>query len=146
MKKKKKKKKKGGKSLVASSFICWGINQLSPSISLKLNWRKEEEEESMAATLSFLQLPLLPPRNQLHISSKLSIYPISAHFSDDSSFSSASSNPQKLLKETILHLKSASLPLAAITLPIFLDPKACYILFTFFNNIILNNDNSRASW
>ncbi|KAI5647090.1 hypothetical protein M9H77_33095 [Catharanthus roseus] len=74
----------------------------------------------MAATLSFLQLPLLPPRNQLHISSKLSIYPIPAHFSDDSS---ASSNPQKLLKETILHLKSASLPLAAITLPIFLDPK-----------------------
>ncbi|KAK9279416.1 hypothetical protein L1049_013095 [Liquidambar formosana] len=73
----------------------------------------------MAATLSLLKLPILPPQKPNHTHSKLHNFPnpIKPHLSKDSK------DPQKLLNGTIHHLKSASLPLSTLTLPFFLDSK-----------------------
>ncbi|KAK7826977.1 hypothetical protein CFP56_031550, partial [Quercus suber] len=75
----------------------------------------------MAATLSLLKLSILP--QQPH-QSKLPIphsKPTKLNISKDST-----TNPQSLLHDIILDLKSASLPLTALTIPFFLDPKASY--------------------
>ncbi|XP_023924441.2 uncharacterized protein LOC112035835 [Quercus suber] len=72
----------------------------------------------MAATLSLLKLSILP--QQPH-QSKLPIphsKPTKLNISKDST-----TNPQSLLHDIILDLKSASLPLTALTIPFFLDPK-----------------------
>ncbi|XP_009794986.1 uncharacterized protein [Nicotiana sylvestris] len=70
----------------------------------------------MAATLSLLKLPILPSK-QHQTKPKLSIP--SKH--------SVTLLPQKLLpNETIDQLRSASLPLTALTLPFFLDAKDAF--------------------
>lgn len=80
----------------------------------------------MAATLSLLKLPILPSK-QHQTKPKLSIP--SKH--------SVTLLPQKLLlNETIDQLRSASLPLTALTLPFFLDAKACF-LFNIVKNLLL---------
>ncbi|CAI9768843.1 unnamed protein product [Fraxinus pennsylvanica] len=65
----------------------------------------------MAATLSLLKLPIIPPKTQ-QFSTKLCIANNKVKLEK---------TPQKLINETLHHLKSASLPLAAITVPFFLD-------------------------
>ncbi|CAK9137211.1 unnamed protein product [Ilex paraguariensis] len=72
----------------------------------------------MAATLSLLKLPLLPSTQQ-HIHSKLPnpSRPFRSNLFKDSY------NPEKLISESIVQLRSASVPLTALALPFFLDPK-----------------------
>ncbi|XP_075668078.1 uncharacterized protein LOC142637974 [Castanea sativa] len=71
----------------------------------------------MAATLSLLKLSILPQKPH---HSKLPIphsKPTKLSISKDST-----TNPQSLSHDTIHVLKSASLPLTALTIPFFLDP------------------------
>ncbi|KAL0373850.1 UNVERIFIED_CONTAM: hypothetical protein Sradi_3300700 [Sesamum radiatum] len=76
----------------------------------------------MAATLSLPKLLNLPRKQQPQIHSKL--LPISLKTSKSQHHSSKDSHdPQTLLNQTIVHLKSASLPLTALTLPFFLHPE-----------------------
>lgn len=96
----------------------------------------------MAATLSFLQLPLLSRRyqqqqQQQQLPSKITI--------SNAQLSGHSNNSQKLLQEAIHLLKSASLPLGAFALPLLLDSEACnhqskqartffsYLFFIYFS-------------
>lgn len=73
----------------------------------------------MAATLGFLQLPLPPLKyQQQQIASKI---PIPINTFSTAQLSGHSNHSQKLLQETIYLLKSASLPLGAFALPLFLD-------------------------
>ncbi|KAI3449298.1 hypothetical protein Pfo_005963 [Paulownia fortunei] len=78
----------------------------------------------MAATLSLLKLPNLPPK-QPQIHSKLLSISLKSSKSQNLPCKD-SHNPQKLLLETVLHLKSASLPLTALTFPFFLDPEDAF--------------------
>ncbi|KAK6134266.1 hypothetical protein DH2020_032002 [Rehmannia glutinosa] len=69
----------------------------------------------MAATLCSLPtLPSLPPKHP-------QIHPKLLSISHNTSKSQK--HPQKLINETFQHLKSASLPLTALTLPFFLGPE-----------------------
>ncbi|KAL2490266.1 hypothetical protein Adt_25894 [Abeliophyllum distichum] len=72
----------------------------------------------MAATLSLLKLPILPPKFQ-QFSTKLCIP--NNKIKLEKGPSNDSYNPQNLISETLQHLKSASLPLTALALPLFLD-------------------------
>ncbi|PON97564.1 hypothetical protein TorRG33x02_067660 [Trema orientale] len=74
----------------------------------------------MAATLSFLKLPILPQKpNPSPSKSKILSPQTKPLFVPKTS----PINPQKLVTEAFRHLESASLPLTALTLPFFLDPK-----------------------
>ncbi|PRQ58559.1 hypothetical protein RchiOBHm_Chr1g0360621 [Rosa chinensis] len=80
---------------------------------------------SMAATLSFLKLPVLLPHKTNYCISKLQVQPSSSKPNIPKQDSTTS--PQKLVITTTLHsLKSASLPLTALALPFFLDPKDAF--------------------
>ncbi|KAA8520780.1 hypothetical protein F0562_014948 [Nyssa sinensis] len=70
----------------------------------------------MAATLNLLKLSVVPQKSH-HTRSRVPnpSNPIKPPF--------FSVDPQVLLNDTVHHLKSAPLPLAALTLPFFLDPK-----------------------
>ena len=75
----------------------------------------------MAATLSLMKLSILPqkpPQSKLPIPQ---IKPTKLNISRDST-----TNPQSLSHDIIHVLKSASLPLTALTIPFFLDQKASY--------------------
>ncbi|PIN13335.1 hypothetical protein CDL12_14040 [Handroanthus impetiginosus] len=73
----------------------------------------------MAATLSLLKLPNLPPKQP---QSHPKLLPISLKTSKSQKHPCRDSfDPQRLLSEAVLHLKSAPLPLTALTLPFFLD-------------------------
>ncbi|KAK2989920.1 hypothetical protein RJ640_008887, partial [Escallonia rubra] len=78
----------------------------------------------MAATLSLVKPPIFLPSKPNHINSKLQfpsnpITVVKSHLSKDSH------NPQKIFNDTTVYdLGSATLPLTALTLPFFLDPKA----------------------
>lgn len=79
----------------------------------------------MAATLSLLKLPILPSKPKFKISipsckhSPVTLLPQQCH--------QDSYNPQKLLlHDTIEQLKSASLPLTALTFPFFLDAQDAF--------------------
>ncbi|KAH7860967.1 hypothetical protein Vadar_020042 [Vaccinium darrowii] len=72
----------------------------------------------MAPTLTILKLPILSPKPH-QTQSKLPILSNPCR----QNLSIPSHNPQKLLIETVQHLKSASLPLTAVALPFFLDPQ-----------------------
>ncbi|KAJ7963459.1 Plant/F21F14-40 protein [Quillaja saponaria] len=73
----------------------------------------------MAATLSLLKLPVLLPQKAHHFHSKPQITFTSAKLNTQND----STNPQKILDQTLHVLKTTSLPLAAITFPFLLDPK-----------------------
>ncbi|KAL2251856.1 uncharacterized protein LOC105173063 [Sesamum indicum] len=76
----------------------------------------------MAATLGLPKLLNHPRKSQPQIHSKL--LPISLKTSKSQNHSSKDSHdPQNLLNQTTIHLKSASLPLTALTLPFFLHPE-----------------------
>ncbi|KAE8699625.1 vegetative cell wall protein gp1-like [Hibiscus syriacus] len=74
------------------------------------------ELESLAATLSLLKSPILPP-NTHHLQSKLPLLSIPTK----QIIRNESVNPPKLFTETFRHLKSASLPLTTVALPFFFD-------------------------
>lgn len=79
----------------------------------------------MAATLSLSKLPSLPPKPKLaKLHSKslpLSLKTLKCQNPPPKDLH----NAQKLVNETIFHLKSASLPLTALALPFFLNPEVC---------------------
>ncbi|KAK3036086.1 hypothetical protein RJ639_029839 [Escallonia herrerae] len=77
----------------------------------------------MAATISLVKPPIFLPSKQNHINSKLQI-PSNPITVVKSRFSKDLHNPQKIFNDTIYHLGSAALPLTALNLPFFLDPKA----------------------
>nr|XP_027108543.1 uncharacterized protein LOC113728194 isoform X1 [Coffea arabica] len=89
----------------------------------------------MAATLCFLQLPLLPPapNHRHHHRPSFSLRftltatdPITTTSTTNttSQLSQQQHSPQKLLHQTVIStLKSAALPLLPIAFPFFLDPK-----------------------
>ncbi|KAM5555738.1 hypothetical protein ABKV19_023584 [Rosa sericea] len=79
---------------------------------------------SMAAPLSFLKLPVLLPHKTNYCISKLQVQPSSSKPNIPKQDSTPS--PQKLVTTTLHSLKSASLPLTALTLPFFLDPKDAF--------------------
>ncbi|KAL5572169.1 hypothetical protein UlMin_021766 [Ulmus minor] len=75
----------------------------------------------MASTLSLLRLPILQqkpnqtiPKTQLLTTTTKPTIP------------KATTNPQKLIAEAFTKLEAASLPLTALTLPFFLDPKDAF--------------------
>jgi hypothetical protein len=72
----------------------------------------------MAATLSLLKLSILP-QNPHQPKLPIPCKPTKLNVSKDST-----TKQQILSHDTIHALKSASLPLTALTLPFFLDPKA----------------------
>ncbi|KAL6126352.1 hypothetical protein ACLB2K_074403 [Fragaria x ananassa] len=78
----------------------------------------------MAATLSFLKLPVLLPHKPNYCISKLQVHPSSSKPNNPKQ--DPTSPPQKLITTTLHSLKSASLPLTALTLPFFLDPKDAF--------------------
>lgn len=71
----------------------------------------------MAATLCFLKIPILHPKPH-RFQSKLPHFtnPTKSHLSEDSNY------PQKFYTESIRLLRSASLPLTALTIPFFYGP------------------------
>ncbi|KAL3536672.1 hypothetical protein ACH5RR_000038 [Cinchona calisaya] len=75
----------------------------------------------MAATLSFLQLPLLPAKQHQQSYLKFRVPTITNPIR--SQLSEASNSPQKMLNQTIDHIKSATPPLTALSLSFFLDSK-----------------------
>lgn len=77
----------------------------------------------MAATLSFLKLPIVLPKKPNYCISKLQVQPSSSK-PNIAKQDSADHGPQKLF--TTHSLKSASLPITALTLPFFLDPKDAF--------------------
>lgn len=75
---------------------------------------------AMAATLGLLKPPLLSGKSlQCYSKLKIPSNPTKLNASKDST-----TNPQILFPHTIDALKSASLPLTALAIPFFLDPKA----------------------
>ncbi|XP_028063931.1 uncharacterized protein LOC114267135 [Camellia sinensis] len=90
----------------------------SPGLSLKQHHISSlsSEKQSMAATPTLLKLPILPPPKTHSIPPILS-NPSKQHLSIPSH------NPQKLFTDTIQHFESASLPLTALAIPFFIDPK-----------------------
>lgn len=97
---------------------------------------KTPQRKSMAATLCFLKIPILHPKPH-RFQSKLPNFtnPTKHHLSEDSNYS------QKLFTESIRLLKSASLPLTALTIPFFFDPMASSTLslslFHYLYNITM---------
>ncbi|KAE9592847.1 hypothetical protein Lalb_Chr19g0133561 [Lupinus albus] len=76
--------------------------------------------QSMAATLSFLKLPILP-NNPCHSNSTFVPHPFISAKLNISKYDSL--NPQKLLDQNINALKPTCLSLTAITLPFLLETK-----------------------
>lgn len=90
----------------------------------------------MAATLCFLKIPILHPKPH-RFQSKLPHFtnPTKSHLSEDSNY------PQKFYTESIRLLRSASLPLTALTIPFFYGPMASstlsHSLFHYLYNITM---------
>uniref|UniRef100_A0A803NUR7 Uncharacterized protein n=1 Tax=Cannabis sativa TaxID=3483 RepID=A0A803NUR7_CANSA len=76
----------------------------------------------MAATLTLLNLPVLPQKPNFSIS--ISNNPTKLLIPQSQSHTKLSStNSQIFINEAFAHLQSASLPLTALTLPLFFDPQ-----------------------
>lgn len=100
-------------------FLIFSLCTQKSAVSLST---PRTEEESMAATLSLLKLPILPPKPKQCLSKlQHSSIPKKPSIAKDSA------STQKLITTTVHHLKSTSLPLTAATLPFLLDTKASTI-------------------
>ncbi|XP_062091330.1 uncharacterized protein LOC133797450 [Humulus lupulus] len=79
----------------------------------------------MAATLTLLNLPVLPQKPNPSLSNSNNPTKLLIPHSHTKPLlpKLSSTNSQKLITETFHHLQSASLPLTALTLPFFFDPQ-----------------------
>lgn len=117
-----------------SNTVCiWAIpeSDLSPlifgsSYLLSFFSVSVSQTKSMAATLCLVKLPIFPQKPNPSLSKPKILTPKTKPILLVPK-SSSSSNPQKLITEAFRHLESASLPLTALALPLFLDPKVILV-------------------
>lgn len=103
-------------------FTSYLLHNFSNPLNLSAQTQALKQTKSMAATLSVLKLPVLLPHKPNYCISKLQVHPSSSK--PNIPKQDPTPPPQKLITTTLHSLKSASLPLTALTLPFFLDPKA----------------------